>query len=71
MTIDDAPLNSFHLRVVAYATGGYFVDGYILGMIGRILSELTVDGQTRYPIEAFTPDRPAPTDPDYEPALAM
>jgi putative MFS transporter len=40
MTIDDAPLNSFHLRVVAYTTGGYFVDGYILGMIGIALALL-------------------------------
>jgi putative MFS transporter len=39
-TIDDAPLNSFHLRVVAYTTGGYFVDGYILGMIGIALALL-------------------------------
>jgi MFS family permease len=40
MTIDDAPLNNFHLRVVAYTTGGYFVDGYILGMIGIALALL-------------------------------
>ena len=40
MTIDDAPLNGFHLRVVAYTTGGYFVDGYILGMIGIALALL-------------------------------
>jgi putative MFS transporter len=40
MTIDEAPLNSFHLRVVAYTTGGYFVDGYILGMIGIALALL-------------------------------
>jgi sulfite exporter TauE/SafE len=36
MTIDDAPLNSFHLRVVAYTTVGY-----ILGMIGIALAVLT------------------------------
>jgi MFS transporter, putative metabolite transport protein len=40
MTIDDAPLNGFHLRVAAYTTGGYFVDGYILGMIGIALALL-------------------------------
>ena len=40
MTIDEAPLNSFHLRVAAYTTGGYFVDGYILGMIGIALASL-------------------------------
>jgi MFS transporter, putative metabolite transport protein len=43
MTIDDAPLNGFHLRVVAYTTGGYFVDGYILGMIGIALALLAPD----------------------------
>lgn len=40
MTIDEAPLNGFHLRVAAYTTGGYFVDGYILGMIGIALALL-------------------------------
>ncbi|MGH3144566.1 MAG: MFS transporter, partial [Rubrobacter sp.] len=40
MTIDDAPLNGFHLRVAAYTTGGFFVDGYILGMIGISLALL-------------------------------
>ena len=29
------------------------------GLIGRILSQLAVDGQTPYPIESFTIDRPA------------
>ncbi|MGH3146223.1 MAG: MFS transporter, partial [Rubrobacter sp.] len=40
MTIDEAPLNGFHLRVAVYTTGGYFVDGYILGMIGIALALL-------------------------------
>ena len=40
ITIDDAPLNGFHMRVAAYTTGGYFVDGYILGMIGIALALL-------------------------------
>jgi putative MFS transporter len=40
MTMDEAPLNSFHLRVVGYTTGRYFVDGYILGMIGIALALL-------------------------------
>ncbi|GHI00980.1 MFS transporter [Neobacillus kokaensis] len=34
ITLDEAPLNSFHKRVVAFTTGGMFCDGYILGMIG-------------------------------------
>jgi sarcosine oxidase len=41
------------------------------GLIGRILSEIAMDGRTRYPIEAFRPDRPALTDPDFEQTLAM
>jgi len=35
------------------------------GLIGRILSELALDAQTQYPIEAFRPDRPALTDPNF------
>ena len=38
MTLDDAPLNRFHLRVTAYTTGGEFCDGYVLGMIGIALT---------------------------------
>jgi sarcosine oxidase len=41
------------------------------GLIGRILSEIAMDGRTRYPIEAFRPDRPALTDPNFEQTLAM
>jgi sarcosine oxidase len=40
-------------------------------LVGRILSDLAVRGETRYPIEAFRPDRPALTDPTYEPVFAM
>lgn len=40
MTIDDAPLNGFHVRVAAYTTGGFFIDGYILGMIGIALVQI-------------------------------
>jgi putative MFS transporter len=38
--IDEAPLSGFHLRVAAYTTGGFFCDGYILGIIGIALSLL-------------------------------
>ncbi|MFZ0214875.1 MAG: MFS transporter [Candidatus Dormiibacterota bacterium] len=41
MTIDDAPLNGFHLRVTAYTTGGEFCDGYILGVVGIALTQIT------------------------------
>lgn len=32
-TIDNAPTNPFHKRIVAYTIGGSFIDGYILGII--------------------------------------
>lgn len=32
-TIDTAPINGFHKRVVAFTMGGSFIDGYILGII--------------------------------------
>lgn len=38
ITLDDAPLNKFHLRVTVFTTGGMFVDGYILGIVGIALS---------------------------------
>jgi monomeric sarcosine oxidase len=41
------------------------------GLMGKILSELAIHGKTQYPIEAFRPDRPALTDPTYEPVFAM
>jgi len=40
-------------------------------LVGKILSELAVNGKTKYPIEAFRVDRPALTDPAYEPVFAM
>ena len=35
------------------------------GLLGKILSELAIDGQTDHPVEPFTLDRPAITDPDF------
>ena len=40
-------------------------------LVGKILGELAVHGKTEYPIEAFRLDRPALTDPSYEPVFAM
>jgi sarcosine oxidase len=40
-------------------------------LAGKILAELALNGRTQYPIEAFRVDRPALTDPTYEPAFAM
>ena len=41
------------------------------GLLGRIASELATEGRTRFPIDAFTLNRPALTEPSYEPAFAM
>ena len=41
------------------------------GLVGKILAEITVEGRTRYPIETFSPDRPALTDPEYEHTMTM
>jgi sarcosine oxidase len=38
-------------------------------LIGRILSELALDGRTDYPIAAFQADRPALTDPTFQPVF--
>jgi len=40
-------------------------------LVGKILSELAVYGETQYPIGGFRADRPALTDPSYEPVFAM
>ncbi|GAB4431636.1 MAG: N-methyl-L-tryptophan oxidase [Chloroflexi bacterium OHK40] len=41
------------------------------GLIGRILSQLALDGHSAYPIAAFRLDRPALTDPSYQPAFMV
>jgi monomeric sarcosine oxidase len=41
------------------------------GLLGRILSELAIDGATAFPIEAFRADRPALADPGYTPAYRL
>jgi sarcosine oxidase len=38
-------------------------------LLGKILSELAIDGHTDYPIAPFTLQRPAITDPNYAPAF--
>ena len=40
-------------------------------LLGRILAELTVDGETTFPIDAFRADRPALTDPAFAPAYRL
>jgi putative MFS transporter len=39
--LDDAPLSGFHRRLALFASGGPFLDGYILSIIGVALVQIT------------------------------
>jgi putative MFS transporter len=39
--LDDAPLSSFHKKLALFASGGPFLDGYILSIIGVALVQVT------------------------------
>ena len=47
MTIDSAPLNSFHKRLTLFSSGGPFLDGYILAIIGIALVQIVQAWQLR------------------------
>lgn len=38
---DNAPLNSFHKHLAVYSAGGPFLDGYVMGMIGIALVQIS------------------------------
>jgi monomeric sarcosine oxidase len=40
-------------------------------LLGKILASLATSGRTSYPIDAFRADRPALTDPEFEPAFRL
>jgi len=40
-SLDDAPLNAFHRKLTLFSSGGPFLDGYILGIIGIALVQAT------------------------------
>lgn len=40
-SFDKAPLNAFHKRLVIYSSGGPFLDGYVLSIIGMALVQAT------------------------------
>ena len=40
-------------------------------LLGKILSEMAIDGKTQYDISKFNIDREAITNPDWEPTLYM
>jgi MFS transporter, putative metabolite transport protein len=39
-SLDDAPLNAFHKKLAVYSSGGPFLDGYVLSIIGLALVQL-------------------------------
>lgn len=39
-SLDDAPLNSFHRKLAVYSSGGPFLDGYVLSIIGLALVQI-------------------------------
>jgi putative MFS transporter len=39
--LDDAPLSAFHKRLALYSSGGPFLDGYVLSIIGVALVQIT------------------------------
>lgn len=41
--IDEAPLNRFHYKLLALSSGGPFLDGYILTIVGVVLVGVTAD----------------------------
>ena len=45
--------------------------GKFAGLLGHVLADLSLEGQTAYPIDAFRADRPALTDPDLVPTLRI
>lgn len=55
-----------HGRIVVCIGAGHAAK--FASLLGRVLAELTIDGGTEVPIEAFRADRPALVDADYVPA---
>ncbi|NQD54280.1 MFS transporter [Pseudomonas sp. CM25] len=41
ISLEDAPLNSFHKKLAIYSSGAPFLDGYILSIIGVVLVQLS------------------------------
>ena len=56
-----------HPQIIFCAGAGHAYK--FASLLGKILSELAIDGETDYPIESFTLQRPAITDPTYEAAF--
>lgn len=58
-----------HPNVAVFNGAGHA--GKFASLMGKILAELTLDGATAHPIEAFSLSRPAITDPDFVPVFRL
>ena len=58
-----------HPRVVVGMGAGHAAK--FASLLGQILADLSLHGQTHHPIEAFRADRPALTDPTFEPTFRL
>ncbi|CAA9583468.1 MAG: N-methyl-L-tryptophan oxidase [uncultured Thermomicrobiales bacterium] len=58
-----------HPRIIVAQGAGHAYK--FAALLGKILCDLAVHGQTTYPIGAFTADRPAITDPGYPPSFRI
>jgi sarcosine oxidase len=58
-----------HPRVAVAVGAGHAAK--FAGLLGRILADLMIDGETPFAIDAFRADRPALTDPSFEPAYRL
>lgn len=54
-----------HPHVAVFSGGGHA--GKFAGLVGQILADLSTSGHTQHPIAPFRFDRPALTDPDFQP----
>ncbi len=39
--MDDLPLNGFHCRIAALTFGAHLTDGYVLGVVGYAIIQMT------------------------------
>ena len=58
-----------HPNIAVFNGAGHA--GKFSSLIGKIMAELMLQGRTSHPIEPFSLNRPAITDPDYEPAFRL
>ena len=45
VALEDIPLNTFHKKLTVYSSGGPFLDGYVLSVIGIVMLQITNDLQ--------------------------